>query len=113
MSRTFCDRIGTIKEFSNGNINIKFDPSGVYKNESDIINLLWLVDSCDIYDIGEQYCLSNYDLGLTLYNLHSDKCYILSFTELAEKFNNGKTLKLYAHTPDNYEREEINARFEQ
>ena len=100
--------IGSIKEFKNGNINIKFNINDVYKDESDIVNLLWLVDDKDIYNIGDEYCLSNYDMGCTLYNIRLDKVYILSFSQLADCFKTGKTLKLYAHKPDSYDREEIN-----
>ena len=99
--------IGTIKEFKNGNMNIHFDIQDVYKDESDIVNLLWLIDSHDTYNIGDEYCLSNYDMGMTLYNCRIDRVYIVSFTELAESFKTGKTLKLYARIPDKYDRELI------
>ena len=112
MKRTNNSRLGSIKEFNNGNINVKFDLQGVYKNESDVVNLLWLLDDFDTYNIGDEYCLSNYDMGLTLYNLYSDKCYIVSFTELSGRFQNGKTLRLYAHDPDEWERDEIKKHFE-
>lgn len=112
MKRTNIDRIGKATQFSNGNINVKFDLQGVYKNESDIVNLLWLLDDLDIDFIGEQYCLSNYDMGLTLYSYYTDQCFVLSFSELADCFKSGKTMKLYAHTPDEWEREEIKERFE-
>lgn len=103
--------IGTIKEFKNGNMNIHFDIQDVYKNESDVVNLLWLIDSHDTYNIGDEYCLSNYDMGMTLYNCRIDRVYIVSFTELAESFRTGKTLKLFAHIPDDYDRELIDQFF--
>ena len=112
MKRTTNDRIGRAIQFENGNINVKFDLSGIYKNESDVINLLWLLESLDIDFIGEQYCLSNYDMGITLYSYYTDQCFVVSFSELAACFESGKTMKLYAHTPDEYDREEIEKRFE-
>ena len=99
--------IGTIKEFKNGNMNIHFDIQDVYQDESDIVNLLWLIDSHDTYNIGDEYCLSNYDMGMTLYNVRTDKIFIVSFSELSESFKTGKTLKLYARIPDKYDRELI------
>ena len=99
--------IGTIKEFKNGNMNIHFDIQDVYQDESDIVNLLWLIDSHDTYNIGDEYCLSNYDMGMTLYNVRTDKIFIVSFSELSESFKTGKTLKLYARIPDEYDRELI------
>ena len=112
MKRTHIDKIGTVKQFNNGNMNIKFDIDGVYKNESDFVNLLWLLEWLDIDFIGDSYCLSNYDMGITLYDCYSDKCFIVSFSELSDCFNSGKTMKLYAHTPDEFEKEEIKARFD-
>ena len=99
--------IGYVKEFKNGNMNIHFDIQDVYQDESDVVNLLWLIDSKDTYVISDEYCLSNYDMGMTLYNVRTDKTFIVSFTELAESFKTGKTLKLYARIPDEYDRELI------
>ena len=99
--------IGYVKEFNNGNMNIHFDIQDVYQDESDVVNLLWLIDSKDTYVISDEYCLSNYDMGMTLYNVRTDKTFIVSFTELAESFKTGKVLKLIANTPDEYDRELI------
>lgn len=111
MKRENTTNIGTVKQFNNGNINVKFDLNGVYKDESDIVNLLWLFDSIDTYNIGDEFCLSNYDMGCMLYDCYSDLVFIVSFTELQNAFKTGKTLKLYARKPDNYDREAINAEF--
>ena len=99
--------IGYVKEFKKGNMNIHFDIQDVYQDESDVVNLLWLVDSRDTYVISDEYCLSNYDMGMTLYNVRTDKIFIVSFSELAESFKTGKTLKLCARIPDEYDRELI------
>ena len=99
--------IGTIKEFKNGNMNIHFDIQDVYYFLSVIVNLLWFIVSHDTYNIGDEYCLSNYDMGMTLYNVRTDKIFIVSFSELSESFKTGKTLKLYARIPDEYDRELI------
>ena len=111
MTRTHNSRLGSLKEFNNGNINIKFDLKMLYKNESDIVQLLWLLDDFDTYNIGDEFCLSNYDMGCLLYNCYSDLTYILSFSELSDAFKTGKTLKLYARKPDEYDRQEIERYF--
>ena len=99
---------GIIKEFCNNNINIHFDLEYIKESHcSDIENLSFILDSLDCYIIGEEYCLSNYDMGCTIYNVYSDKVYILSFTALNEAYNTGKTLKLFANTPDSYDHEII------
>ena len=103
---------GTIKEFNNGNINVKFDLlADARRNCSDIEILNWLFDSVDCYLIGDQFCLSNYDCGVTVYNSYSDLCYVLSFSALDRAFKTGATMKLYAHKPETWEREEIDRFF--
>ena len=95
------------KEFKNGNINIKFDHAAIEEMKKD--ELLFLSDclsriDCDF--IGETYCLSNYDVGHTLYNSYSDLVYIFPWSCL-EELKAGKTVKLYARKPEIEDRELI------
>lgn len=110
MKRTNNAIEGTIKEFNNGNLSIKFDLDYIKENPrvSQIELVSWLLDSLDSYIIGEEFCLSNYDMGCQVYNCYSDLVYIMSFTELDKAYYNGSTLKLYARTPDTDDRETIN-----
>jgi len=92
------------KEFKNGNINIKLDNDAIEEFKKD--ELLFLCDclswiDCDF--IGETYCLSNYDIGHTLYNSYSDLVYIFPWSCL-EDLKQGKTVKLYARKPDKWDR---------
>ena len=104
---------GIIREYRNGNITIKFDLTcEIREKSSDIEIAAWLLDSLDTYIIGDQFCLSNYDMGCMLYNLHSDYVYILSFSELDKAYNTGNVLRLYARRPDANDRETIAAYFE-
>jgi hypothetical protein len=64
--------------------------------------LFWL----DTNIIGEEFCLSNFDMGIMLYNCYSDKCYIVSFTDL-EKIKAGEKVVLSAYDPDEDDREAI------
>ena len=98
-----------IKEFKNGNLVIKFAPDEMEKlnagRVSEIELLSWALDSLDCYIIGEEFCLSNYDMGCQVYNLQLDRLYIVSFTDIETKLKQGKSLKLYAYKPDSYDRE--------
>lgn len=100
-----------VKEFNNNNIHIKFTPDAITdianNRISDIEAISFGLEMSDTGFIGEEFCLSNFDCGATLYNAYSDKCYILAFSDIARKLLAGKTLILYAHTPDDEEREEL------
>lgn len=94
---------GIIKEFENGNINIKLSVDAIANinagKYSDIEVISWLLDGLDCYFIGEQFCLSNFDMGVSIYNCYSDLVYILAFSDIINKLMQNKTLKLYATTP--------------
>ena len=88
--------------FKNGNIHVRFNKDTIDSikagHENNIVYLLWAVDEVDTYMIGEEFCLSNYDMGIRLYNCNQDKAYTVSYTE-AEKLMEGKTLILRAQKP--------------
>ena len=95
----------TIKEFQNGNINLRFDRTMIEEAQKDeILTLVSLLETLDCYFIGESYCLSNYETGHTVYNAYSDLVYIFAWSEL-EKLIQGKTVKLYARKPNKTDRE--------
>ena len=110
MRRENASDIGTVKEFKNGNINLSINVNRLFENGgncSDIELILWVLDNIDTSLISDEFCLSNYDTGAILYNVFSDLCYIISVSDIDNVLNAGKTLKLYGHTPDKYERELI------
>src|SRR5574344_693305 len=99
------------QRFKNGNLNIRFSPdeivdikAGTY---SQIELLSWKLDNFDTYFIGEEYCLSNYAMGSTLYSYYSDKVFILDFSDIDSILMTGGTLKLYATEPTPEDREQI------
>jgi hypothetical protein len=104
---------GYIKEFNNHNINIRFMPDAIANIRggrwSDIEVLSWLLDTIDCYLIGEEFCLSNYDMGAQIYNAYSDKVYIISFGDINARLMEGYTLKLYASNPTEDDLEKINS----
>lgn len=86
------------KEFKNGNINCKFEEADFEnaKSESDIIALLWALESHDTYLISDEFCISNYAMGCEFYNVRIGCTYILNFNQLDELMQS-KTIKLYAN----------------
>ena len=99
-----------VKEFKNGNLNIRFTAEEIAEINSDdmqsgLTALINALDWADCYFVGESFCLSNFATGHTIYNLYSDVCYILDLSDINAVLMQGKTLKLYAHTPDAEERE--------
>ena len=100
-----------IKEFQNGNINFRFTPEQIAELKTGKISAVevisWILDEIDSYFIGEQYCLSNYTTGATIYNAYSDLCYIIDFSDIETVLMSGRYLKLYARKPDETDREII------
>lgn len=96
-----------IKEYKNGNITIKFDRELIeLSKRDDVLALASALETADCYFIGETYCLSNYATGHTIYNAYSDLVYIFDWNLLA-MLKNGETVRLYAHKPDETDRELI------
>lgn len=101
-----------VKEFKNGNINIRFTTEEISEINNDktlsgYVYLMWALDLADCYTIGESFCLSNFDMGRTIYNAYSDVCYTINLSDIYTVLMQGKTLKLYARKPDVEDREMI------
>lgn len=99
------------QRFKNGNLNIRFSPEEIADIKagkcSDIELLSGKLGTFDTSFIGEQYCLSNYTMGCTLYSCYADKVFILDFSDIDSILMNGRTLKLYANEPTPEDREQI------
>jgi hypothetical protein len=96
-----------IIELVNNDLVIEYDNDTVEAAAKDELLtfsevLFWL----DTNIIGEEFCLSNFEMGIMLYNGYSDKCYIVSFTDL-EKIKAGEKVVLSAYDPDDDDREAI------
>lgn len=92
-------------EFKNHNINIKFDPETIEKATRDFYGVLsevlfWL----DCYFVGDVISLGNWDAGYNIYNTHSNRFYTISGGDI-ENLKAGKSIKLFARVPDNYDNE--------
>ena len=100
-------RNDSITELVNNDLVIEYDADTIQAAEKDEMLtfsevLFWL----DTNIIGEEFCLSNFDMGLMLYNGYSDKCYIVSFSDL-ERIKAGEKVTLSAYDPDDDDREAI------
>lgn len=100
-----------VKEFKNGNISIRFPREKMHDLLNGYISALEILgdtlDEIDCYFVGEDFCISNYDTGINIYNCHSDKIYTLNFTDVQNILATGKWLKLYARDLDEIDREII------
>lgn len=97
------------KRFKNGNLTVRFDHDIIEQVNAGTVSpveaLSWELEGKGCYFIGESYCLSNYEEGATVYNCFSDVCYVVNFTDVAAVLMAGKTMRLYARTPDETDRE--------
>lgn len=100
-----------IKEFKNGNISIRFPIEFKEKLLAGTISaievLSFVLDEIDCYFIGENFCISNYDTGMLIYNCYSDLVYIIAVSDILEVLANFRWLRLYARKPSDVDREII------
>jgi hypothetical protein len=85
------------QRFKNGNLHIRFSPDEIADIKdgrySQIELLSGKLETFDTYFIGEEYCLSNYAMGCTLYSYYDDKVFILDFSDIVSVLMEGGTLK--------------------
>lgn len=99
-----------MKRFKNGNIHFKLDEwDFINENESDVINFIQLHE--ELLLIGDEFCISNYEMGFLLYDWYSDSFYIISFTD-CETFMQGKTVIAYPRNFSADERKEMNSLYD-
>lgn len=99
------------QRFENDNLNIRFSPDEIQDIKDGKYSKIELLSNklaCfDTYFIGEEYCLSNYTTGYTLYSAYAAKVLTLKLSDVDSVLMKGKTLKLYARKPDNEDLEII------
>jgi hypothetical protein len=103
-----------IKEFQNGNLSIRFPVEYRDKLKRGVLSSIevisWVLEELDCYFIGDEFCLSNYEMGAMIYNCYSDLMYIINFNDIENILASGRWLRLYARIPDTNDREIINER---
>jgi len=96
-----------IIELANNDLVIQYDNDTIQNAARDeMLTFSDVISWMDTNIIGEEFCLSNYEMGIMLYNDYSDKCYIVSFTDL-ERIKAGEKVTLSAYDPDDDDREAI------
>ncbi len=101
-----------VKEFKNGNMNIRFTAEEIAEMNSDdaqsgLYTLINVLDWADCYFVGDSFCWGNFTMGQLIYNAYSDVCYILDLSDIDSVLMRGKTIKIYARKPDDEDREMI------
>ena len=99
------------KNFKNGNIHVRFEREEVeyLKNRigDDIMILGSELQNVDAVLVGDEFCISNYEMGAMIYSFYSDLVYIINFNDVDNILRKGKTLILYGREPDEDDREDI------
>lgn len=88
-----------IIELDNNDLVIQYDNDTIQEGQKDeMLTFMDVISWMDTDIIGDEFCISNYEMGLFLYNSWSDKCYIVSFTDL-ERIKAGEKVTLSAYEP--------------
>ena len=95
-----------VKRFKNGNFNVKLEKNEELK-EGTLIHLIWALNDYDCSLFGEEYCISNYEMGVDMYCYYNDMVVTIPYHVLDE-LEAGKTIKLYAHKMNEYDKELYN-----
>lgn len=102
-----------VREFKNGNFHIKYENDDVIPTSLDscLIDMLQELDMSDMYLISETWeSLSNFNAGVTVYNIRLDKLYIIADYNITA-LRAGKMIILKGFKPDKYDMEIINNYF--
>ena len=93
-----------IIELANNDLVIEYDNDTIQEAKKDeILTFMDVISWMDTDIIGDEFCISNYEMGLFLYNSWSDMCYIVSFTDL-DRIKEGEKVTLSAYEPDEDDR---------
>ena len=97
-----------VKRYKNGNITIKrVTPMKDLSLEEQnfLVAIAWNVPDMDL--LGEAGCAGNSDMYQYFYNYYTGKKYMVLFSN-QEKFEQGKTIRLYAQDLEAGDMEELN-----
>lgn len=78
--------------YNNGSIHVKGYDKEI--KESALVQILWALYDVDCDMLGEAYCVSNYDMGLTVHSYYNGMCYDIVIGEAEDTIKAGKTLIL-------------------
>lgn len=104
-----------VKEFKNGNFHVKYENNDVISTSIDdvLVDMLQELDMSDMYLISETWeSLSNFNAGVTVYNVRLNRLYIIADYNIAA-LRSGKMIILKGFKPDKYDMEIINEYFDE
>jgi hypothetical protein len=96
-----------LTKFNNGNINLKLEKEDLKELSENPNSLMYVLSENlffwnDMYFVGEDFCLSNYDMGINVVDANRGEIYVMSYNDMINKLAKGKTVKLY---PADYTKE--------
>lgn len=104
-----------VRRFKRGSMHVRFNKDDIEKinsgRVSDIEVLGWKLSDADCDFLGDEFCLSNYEMGCLIYSFYFDRVYILAFSNIEDTLMKGKVLKLYPIKPDEQDRETIRQQY--
>lgn len=91
-----------IKQFRNNNLHIKFNKTDIneYKN-SHLSDIEYIFYNLDFSPVGEQYCISNYEMAVDVAYNGGYNFYRFNFSNI-DKLLNCKQIILKPHTQTYY-----------
>lgn len=83
----------------NGDYLAQTEPSDTApeQRETLLVLLLWAMEDCAL--MGEEYCLSNYEMAADVYDYYSGKVIRLPYSQV-DKLAEGKPITFYARDPE-------------
>lgn len=81
------------KRTSNGNWLAKAEPDDLNGREDLLIYLIWAMEDCAM--LGAQYCLSNFDLAIDMYDYYTGKTVRIVYSDV-DKLRDGGWVTFYA-----------------
>lgn len=94
-----------IAQFKNGNFNIQSPRKG-----HNLLEDIMYSSILDFVSFGEEQSLGNYDMEYPLYNLHTDRIYYVSGSDI-ESYKQGNMVKLLANKPDDADRKRLRGEY--
>ena len=83
----------------NGDYLAQAEPSDTApeQRETLLVLLLWAMEDCAL--MGEEYCLSNYEMAADVYDYYSGKVIRLPYSQV-DRLSEGKPIIFYARDPE-------------
>ena len=100
----------TTERFKNGNMTFKAEPDELKKPEQIFDSFLNSAIDLDCLIWGDEFCISNFEMGMCLYSFYTDLKYIVPFS-LIEELKDGKKIRLQGAKLDKQDREDLEEYF--